>query len=209
MSLSRSTAPPVRKHFHPRRAWSGGRIAASAQPGRSARRTPVRCSIWRNSQAPTPSALPSKQAYLQAARGRLEPRRCGQGYRQGAARSGQARPACGDLVPGYALSAGRAERHWHDESAAIAALIALGLVRDDVIAETMRSPKQVELRAKARGLKVPKNSSFRIAPASRWCGSKTHAPRCPDGARSCDRFPRHSTAFKEGATMTKQNRSRP
>ena len=27
--------------------------------------------------------------------------------------------------------------------------------RDDVIAETLRSPKQVELRAKARGLKVP------------------------------------------------------
>ena len=50
MSLSRSTAPPVRKHFHLRRAWSGGRIAAFAQPGRSARRTPVRCSIWRNSQ---------------------------------------------------------------------------------------------------------------------------------------------------------------
>ena len=61
----------------------------------------------------------------------------------------------GDQVPGYALSAGRAERHWHDENAAIDALIRLGLARDDVIAETMRSPKQVELRAKARGLKVP------------------------------------------------------
>ena len=58
-------------------------------------------------------------------------------------------------MPGYALSAGRAERHWRDENAAIAALISLGLARDDVIAETMRSPKQVELRAKARGLKVP------------------------------------------------------
>ena len=40
-------------------------------------------------------------------------------------------------------------------TAAIAALTDLGLSRDDVIAETMRSPKQVELRAKARGLKVP------------------------------------------------------
>src|SRR5262249_17949041 len=28
----------------------------------------------------------------------------------------------GDNVPGYALSAGRAERHWRDESAALAAL---------------------------------------------------------------------------------------
>jgi hypothetical protein len=61
----------------------------------------------------------------------------------------------GDNVPGYALSAGRAERHWHDENTAIGALIRLGLARGDVIAETVRSPKQVELRAKTRGLKVP------------------------------------------------------
>lgn len=61
----------------------------------------------------------------------------------------------GDVVPGYALSAGRAERHWHDESAAIAALTDLGLARDDIVAETMRSPAQVERRAKARGLKIP------------------------------------------------------
>jgi hypothetical protein len=61
----------------------------------------------------------------------------------------------GDLVPGYTLSAGRAERHWRDEQTAISRLIALGLFRDDIIAETMRSPKQVEIRAKARGLKIP------------------------------------------------------
>jgi hypothetical protein len=64
----------------------------------------------------------------------------------------------GDCVPGYALSAGRAARHWHDESAALAALQSLGLDHDDVMeAETMRSPKQVEIRAKARGLKIPEN----------------------------------------------------
>jgi hypothetical protein len=61
----------------------------------------------------------------------------------------------GDLVPGYALSAGRAERHWRDATPAIVALMGLGLARDDVVAETMRSPKQVELRAKARGLEIP------------------------------------------------------
>ena len=62
----------------------------------------------------------------------------------------------GDNVPGYALSAGRAERHWRDdERTAIAALEHLGLTRDDIIAKAMRSPKQVEIRAKARGLKVP------------------------------------------------------
>jgi Protein of unknown function (DUF2800) len=61
----------------------------------------------------------------------------------------------GDRVPGYALSAGRAERRWHNEDAAIGALIRLGLARGDVIVEAIRSVKQVELRAKARGLKVP------------------------------------------------------
>jgi hypothetical protein len=62
----------------------------------------------------------------------------------------------GDVVPGYALSAGRAERHWRDdESTTRAALESLGLTRDDVVAEEMRSVKQVETRAKARGLKVP------------------------------------------------------
>jgi hypothetical protein len=61
----------------------------------------------------------------------------------------------GDVVPGYTLSAGRAERHWRDENAATAALLQLGLGRDDIVAETMRSPKQLELRAKARGLKIP------------------------------------------------------
>ena len=90
-SSSRSIAPPAKKRSRLRRAWSGAPIAASARRGRSARRIPVRCSIWRNSQVPTPAALPSKEAYLQAARGRLEPGRRGQGHRQGAARPGEAR----------------------------------------------------------------------------------------------------------------------
>jgi hypothetical protein len=64
----------------------------------------------------------------------------------------------GDAVPGYALSAGRAERHWRDEKdATCTALWQLGLEREDVFAEQMRSPKQVEIRAKMRGLKVPLN----------------------------------------------------
>jgi uncharacterized protein DUF2800 len=61
----------------------------------------------------------------------------------------------GDSVPGYALSAGRAVRHWRDEATAAPDLLKLGLARDDVLVETLRSPKQVELRAKARGLKIP------------------------------------------------------
>jgi hypothetical protein len=62
----------------------------------------------------------------------------------------------GDVVPGYTLTAGRAERHWRDDvDTTCTALWHLGLDREDVMVETMRSPKQVELRAKARGLKVP------------------------------------------------------
>jgi len=61
----------------------------------------------------------------------------------------------GDDVPGYALSAGRAERHWRDESAAFATLQSAGFYYDDIMKAEMRSPKQLELRAKARGLKIP------------------------------------------------------
>jgi hypothetical protein len=63
----------------------------------------------------------------------------------------------GDIVPGYTLSAGRAERRWRDESAVLAILQSLGFYYDDVMKAETRSPKQVELRAKARGLEVPKD----------------------------------------------------
>jgi hypothetical protein len=61
----------------------------------------------------------------------------------------------GDSVPGYALTAGRAARHWRDENAVLAALQSAGFYYDDVMSSEMRSPKQVELRAKARGLRIP------------------------------------------------------
>ena len=69
----------------------------------------------------------------------------------------QAREAlnAGHAVPGYALTEGRAVRSWQDEAAAAPALLRLGLMRDDVIEETLRSPAQVEKRARARGVKVP------------------------------------------------------
>ena len=62
----------------------------------------------------------------------------------------------GGAVLGYTLSAGRAERHWRDDEATtIAALERLGLMHADIIAKTVRSPRQLELRAKARSVKVP------------------------------------------------------
>jgi hypothetical protein len=80
----------------------------------------------------------------------------------------------GGTVPGYALSAGRAVRSWRDEATAAPDLLKLGLARDDVLVETLRSPKQVETRAKARGVKVPNELIVRIL-RRRWC-DETRAP---------------------------------
>ena len=103
-----------------------------------------------------PTAAPSwKDAYLQLLAAGLDLVDAVKDL--GKALHDQAKQAlhAGDAVPGHTLSAGRAARQWHDENTAIATLCGLGLTRDDVVAETMRSPKQVERRAKARGLKVP------------------------------------------------------
>jgi hypothetical protein len=102
--------------------------------------------------APTPAA---KEAYLQALAAGLNLVDAIKDIRT--ALHDQAKRALeqGDCVPGYALSAGRAERRWRDASVAYDALTGLGLARADLIAETVRSPKQVEIRAKARGFKVP------------------------------------------------------
>src|SRR5262249_26971020 len=102
-----------------------------------------------------PSALITKEAYLQVLADGLDLVNAVKDLRTALHDQAKAALQNGDAVPGYALSAGRAERRWHNEDAAIGALIRLGLARGDVIAETMRSPKQVELRAKARGLKIP------------------------------------------------------
>ena len=119
------------------------------------------------------------------------------------ARSGQARARGRRSLPGYALSAGRAERHWRDDKpAAIAALTDLGLSSRRLIAETMRSPKQVELRAKARGLKVP--SEFIVSHSLRrlaGAASRTRTLRCPAGTRSCGLFAEALTAFQGGSMI--------
>jgi hypothetical protein len=105
----------------------------------------------------TPTAAPpSTDAYLQALADGLNLVDAVKDIR--AALHEQAKRALesGDAVPGYALTAGRAERHWRDdENTAIAALEGLGLRREDIIVEELRSPKQIETRAKARGLKIP------------------------------------------------------
>ena len=106
---------------------------------------------------PTPPRAPAdKAAYLRALAAGLDLVDAVKDLRPALHDQAKRALESGDAVPGYALTAGRAERHWRDdEHTAITALERLGLTRDDIIAETMRSPKQVELRAKARGLKVP------------------------------------------------------
>ena len=101
---------------------------------------------------PTPAAAPSKEAYLQLLANGLDLIDAIKDIRT--ALHDQAKRALdnGDIVPGFVLSAGRAERHWRDdEPTTIAALEHLGLSREDVIEQAIRSVKQVEIRAKARG----------------------------------------------------------
>jgi hypothetical protein len=104
---------------------------------------------------PTPAASSDREAYLQALADGLSLVDAIQELQT--ALHDQAKRALleGWAVPGYALSKGRVNRDWSDESAAIATLIRLGLERADLIDDQLRSPKQVGLRAKARGLKIP------------------------------------------------------
>ena len=106
----------------------------------------------------------------------------------------------GDEVPGYLLSAGRAERHWRDEQAAITTLENLGLDHKDIVAEAMRSPKQVEIRAKVRGLKVPTEliDSHRSG-VSLVRSENAHAPM-PSRGELAQSFSAALTAFQKGSS---------
>jgi len=104
----------------------------------------------------SPRAPADKAAYLQALAAGLDLVDAVKDLRTALHDQAKRALESGDIVPGYALSAGRAERHWRDEIVAQVALLSLGFDHDDIIeAEVMRSPKQIELRAKARGLKIP------------------------------------------------------
>ena len=103
-----------------------------------------------------PTALVDKTAYLQTLAAGLDLVDAVKDLRKALHDQAKRALESGDTVRGYALSAGRAERHWRDEIAAQVALLSLGFDHDDIIeTEVMRSPKQIELRAKARGLKIP------------------------------------------------------
>ena len=129
------------------------------------------------------AASPSKEAYLQVLADGMNLVDAIKDLR--VALHDQARAALenGDAVPGYTLSAGRAERHWRDnDHTVIAALEGLGLAHSDVVAEELRSPKQVEIRAKARGLKVP--SEFIVSRRSGTSLVRSENAHAPVPARS-------------------------
>ena len=181
MSSSRSIRAACEEALSDAPRLERGAGAGSARRGRSARRTPGRCSISRSSCMPALACASRKEDYLQLLARRPEPRRRGQGHRHGAARSGQARPGERRSVPGYALRPAAPSAIGAMMSTAIAALERLGLSRDDIIAETMRSPKQVEIRAKARGLKVP-SGIHRFDALRRLAGARRERAR--PGART-------------------------
>jgi hypothetical protein len=151
---------------------------------------------------PTPLAFdapPAKEAYLQALAAGLNLVDAVKDIRTALHDQAKRALESGDIVPGYTLSAGRAERHWRDdESTTIAALERLGLGRDDIIAETMRSPKQVEIRAKARGLKVP--SEFIVSHRSGVSLVRSENARAPAPGRVelARTFSAALEAFQEG-----------
>src|SRR5262249_45719781 len=104
---------------------------------------------------PPPRAPADKAAYLRALAAGLDLVDAVKDLRPALHDQGKRALESGDTVPGYALSAGRAERHWRDESTVLATLQSLGFYYDDVMKAETRSPKQVEIRPKARGLRVP------------------------------------------------------
>jgi hypothetical protein len=106
----------------------------------------------------------------------------------------------GDVVPGYALSSGRVMRHWSNETKVAVTLISLGLTRGDVFTEELRSPKQVEIRAKARGLEIPNEMIVsRPSGVSLVRAENAHAP-VPGRSEIVRSFSAALAAFKEEAT---------
>jgi hypothetical protein len=105
----------------------------------------------------------------------------------------------GDVVPGWTLTAGRAERAWRDdERSTIAALKNLGLILEDIVTKELRSPKQIEIRAKARGLKIPQELiSTRRSGTSLARVENAHTP-VPGRGEIAQTFARALEAFQGG-----------
>jgi hypothetical protein len=148
---------------------------------------------------PTPPRAPvDKDAYLQAIAAGLDLVDAIKDIRTALHDQAKCALEQGDSVPGYVLSAGRAERYWRDENAAFAALQSAGFYYDDVMKAEMRSPKQVELRAKARGLEIPKELvGSRRSGVSLVRSENAHAP-VPGRVETARAFSEALEAFQGG-----------
>jgi hypothetical protein len=158
---------------------------------------------------PTPSdvlaAPPTKEAYLQLLAKGLDLADAVKDIRATLHDQAKAALENGDFVPGYVLTPGRAERHWRDdESTTIAVLKGLGLTHSDVVAEELRSPKQVEIRAKARGLKVQQIQEFIVSHRSGTSlvrSENAHVPAVPGRDELMRSFAEALAAFSKGETV--------
>ena len=194
MRLSRSTARPARRRSRTRRAWSGAPIAVSVPPGRSARRTPVRCSISPNS----PCRRPRRGDYLALLAAGLDlvdavkdigkalhdqaKLRCDNGDSCPATRFRPAAPCATGMTrlpPRCPHQLGLARDDDHR--------------RDDALAEASRTP-----RKSPRPQSPNRIDRFASAPASRWCGAENARAPVPGRSEIVRSFSAALAAFQEG-----------
>jgi Protein of unknown function (DUF2800) len=150
------------------------------------------------SPPPPPAASPDRNAYLQALAGGLSLIDAIKDLQTALHDQAKQAMLAGWVVPGYVLANGRVNRDWSDEQAAIATLLRLGLERADLIDDQLRSPKQVELRAKARGLKIPQGLIVsRPSGVSLRRAENAHAP-APGRDEIVRCFTTALEAFQEG-----------
>jgi hypothetical protein len=151
--------------------------------------------------SPSPTASPDRNAYLQALAGGLSLVDAIKDLQT--ALHDQAKRALheGWAVPGYVLSRGRVNRDWSDEPAAIATLVRLGFERADLIDDKIRSPKQVELRAKARGLKVPQGLIVSRPSGVSLCRAENARGPAPGRDEIARDFASALQAFQEGSNQ--------
>jgi hypothetical protein len=150
---------------------------------------------------PAPAASPDREAYLQALADGLNLIDAIKELQT--ALHDQAKQAllAGWAVPGYVLSRGRVNRAWSNESAAIATLVRLGLERADLIDDQLRSPKQVELRAKAHGLKIPQGLIVSRPSGVSLCRAENARAPAPGRDEIVRCFTAALQAFQEGSTQ--------
>jgi hypothetical protein len=153
------------------------------------------------SPPPAPATSPDRNAYLQALPDGLSLLDAIKDLQTALHEQAKQALLAGWIVPGYVLTKGRVNRAWGNEPAAIATLIRLGLERADLIDDQLRSPKQVELRAKARGLKIPQGLIVSRPSGVSLCRAENARAPAPGRDEIVRCFTAALQAFQEGSTQ--------